>query len=169
MRLREGRRLDHLDVIDEAHVGRGACADLDVDGDLGRHVIMRETDDARGHGRVPADARGPHPRFRRHDATQREHVFRVRPKPVHLVDEERVGEFEALAHPLQPRAALVKKIGQPVARLAVVAAIKSDKLLRRQLRVSAQGFEDAEDVVLGDRRALAGWRGVRTWAVFSCG
>ena len=111
-----------LVVIDEAKLGRGSRADLDVEGYFGGHVIMRKTDDERGLGRVPSDARRPHPVLRRRDAAHRERVFAARAKPVHLVDEKRVGEFGAFAHPLQARAALVKEVCQPVVRLACKTA-----------------------------------------------
>jgi hypothetical protein len=58
-------------------------------------------------------------------------------------------------------ALLVIEVGQAIARLALVPAIEGDDLLGGELGVPAQRFEDAEDVVVGDRGALTARRRLR--------
>ena len=74
-----------------------------------------------------------------------------------------------LAQSLQPLALLVIEVGQPIAGLALVAAIEGDDLLGGELGVPAQRLEDAEDVVVGDRGALAARRRLRARPILSEG
>ena len=96
-------------------------------------------------------------------------VFRVFAELVHFIDEKRVGEFEFFAQSHQPLALLMVEVSQPVACLARVAAIEGDELLCCEMGVPAQRFEDAEDVMVGDRIALAARRRLRSRASLSRG
>ena len=98
-----------------------------------------------------------------------EQFFGVFSEAIHFVDEKGVGEFERLAQSLQPLARLVIEVGESIAGLALIAAIKGDDLLGGELGVPAERLEDAEDVVVGDRGALAARRRLRAWPVLSEG
>ena len=75
-----GRVFDDLDVVAEATLLSCAHADLDVERDMRRHVVVREAKDTRGRGAVAADARCPHPLFRGDDPAHLEQVFGVVPR-----------------------------------------------------------------------------------------
>ena len=130
-------------------------------------MIVREAKDARGRGAVATDAGGAHPVLGGYDPARSEQVFGVFAEAIHFVDAKRVGEFEALAQTHQPLAPLVIEVGETVAGVALVAAIEGDDLLGGELGVSAQRLEDAEDVVVGDRRPPAAGRRLRARAVLA--
>jgi hypothetical protein len=82
-------------------------------------------------------------------------MFGVAAKPVHFTGEEMLRETKSFAQSLQPFALFVKEVSQPIAGLARVPEIEGDELFGRELRVSAERFENSKNVILGDRRSLA--------------
>lgn len=155
------RRADYIDVIAKFHL-RNACADLDVQCNMRRHVIMREAKDARRRGAVAANARHAHPIVRGDDPARLQQLLGVLAESIHFVDEKRVREFQLLAQSLQPLAGLVIEVRQAIAGLALIAVIEGDDLFCRELRVSTQRLKDTEDVVVSDRGALAARRRLRS-------
>ena len=80
-----------------------------------------------------------------------------------------LANLSVLAQSHQPLALFVIEVGEAIARLARVAAIEGDDLFGGELGVPTQRLEDAEDVVVGDRGALAARRRLRARAVLSEG
>ena len=132
-------------------------------------MIVREANNPGRCFAASADAHRARPFVGRDDPARQKQTFRVRSETIHFVHEKIVGEFDALAHSLQPIARLVKKIGQAIARLAGMATIERDKLFCGELQISAQRFEDAENIMLGDLGALAARRRSEARSVFSGG
>ncbi len=162
-----GRGLDDVDVADELRVLVLACADLDVERDVGCHMVVCEPDDAGGSIAVPADPRREYPFGTRNDPFGDEQLRGVAAEMVYLVDREIVREFYVLAETAQPFALFMKKLGEALARLHRIPAVVCDELLRGQLRMPAQGFEDAVDVIVGDRSTPAARRAGVTCAILA--
>jgi len=169
-----GRSAQDVDVMFERCSG-GARADLDVERDVRRHVVMRETNDARGGGAVAADTGVRNPLLRRDDAPGMQERFGFRAEPVHVFDIEVIGEDDLFVQPMQPMRALplgaVPKFAEPRFGDDRIARAESDELSSRQLRVTRQRLEDVANVVVGDLHALphGAARQMRTAFVISYG
>ena len=136
-----------------------ARADLDVDRDIGGHVIMRQAHDLRRRGALAADAAVGDPVFGRDDALGDEHRFGLFAEAMQVLDGEVVGEDCFFVGAMQPMRALafgaVPEIAE--ARLGEdgMARAEGDELARRQPAVPRERFEDVADVGVGDLDVLA--------------
>lgn len=153
-----GRSLNDLYVVYKARRRVDTRADLNINYDIGCHMIMRETHDPRPRGVVPADPRVEHPLRVGDHAFGDEKLRRVGFQAMKLIVRQIIRQLQILSQPAEPSALFVKKVRQSLARLRGISAIIRDKLLGRQLRITAQWFEDAIDVVARDFRASAGRR-----------
>lgn len=61
-----------------------------------------------------------------------------------------------LSQQLQPITLFVIEVGKALARPRRIVTIECNDLFRRELGMPAERLEDSEDVVVGDRRPLAG-------------
>ena len=134
-----------------------------------RHVIVRETKDARRRIAVAADARHAHPTLGRDDPPRFEQILGVFSEAMHFVGGECVGELERFAQAHEPLAFGVVEVGEAIANGARVPTIERDELFGRELRMPAQRFEDAADVVVGDECLSAVRYRLRARPAFSFG
>ena len=105
MRVESGAALQNVDVALERDAGL-ACADLDVDRDVGRHVIVREPHDLRRRGALAADAAIGDPLLRRDHALLDQQRLRLFAEPVQVFDGEMVGEDDVFVGAVEPMRAL---------------------------------------------------------------
>ena len=86
-----------------------------------------------------------------------------------FVSRERIGELQRFAQTHEPLAFGVIEVGEAIANGARVAAIEGDELFGGELRMSAQRFKDAENVIVSDERLSPVRYRLRAWAALSCG
>ena len=96
-------RMSRWDLERDAGLAR---ADLDVDRDIGGHVIMRQAHDLRRRGALAADAAVGDPFFGRDDALGDQHRFGLFAEPMQVLDGEMVGEDCFFVGAVEPMRAL---------------------------------------------------------------
>ena len=101
---------------------------------------------------LPPTARHPHPVFRRDDSAREQQILSVFSEAIHFVSGKRVCELERFTQTHEPLALHVVEVGEAIANGARVPTIERDELFGGELRMSAQRFEDAADIVVSNER-----------------
>ena len=130
-----------------------ARADLDVDHDVGGHMIVREPHDLRRRGALAADAAIGDPFLRRDHALVDQQRLGLRAEPVQIFDGEMVGEDDVFIGAMEPMRALALCAVPECAKARLgedrMARAKRDELARRQATVARERLEDVADIRLG--------------------